>query len=199
MILTHLGFSPRIDPTAYVAPTATICGNVRIGQHCRVMHGAVVVAEGGSVDLGDYVIVMENAVLRATPRHSCHIGKHCFIGAGAHVAGCTVEDEVFIATSAAVFYGAHLGKGSEVRINGVVHLRSHLQPGQVVPVGWIAVGNPIELLPPERHEDIWRIQKPLDFPLTVYGIKRDDASMGAITRYLSETLWAHAEDSSLAP
>lgn len=194
MILTHLGFAPQIDASAYIAPTATICGNVWIGPHCRVMHGAVVVAEGGIVEIGSHGIVMENAVLRATDRHSCHIGDHCFIGAGAHVAGCMVEDGVFIATSAAVFYGACLGQGSEVRINGVVHVRTHLPPGQVVPIGWVAVGNPITLLSPERHEEIWQIQKQLDFPLTVYGIARNDANMVTITEYLSEVLGLHADD-----
>ena len=194
MIIIHQGFSPKIEPTAYIAPSATICGNVYIGNHCRVMHGAVIVAEGGSIELRDYGIVMENAVIRATDKHPCRIGKHCFIGSSAHVAGCTIEDEVFIATSAAVFYGALLGKGSEVRINSVVHINSHIPPKQVVPVGWVAVGNPIELFPPDRHEDIWRIQKDLNFPLTVYGIKRSNESMIDITQYLSETLVAHRGD-----
>src|ERR1051326_9227272 len=70
MILTHHGHTPLIDPTAYVAPTATICGNVKIGAHCRIMFGASIVAEGGAIEIGSHCIVLENAVIRSTGRHS---------------------------------------------------------------------------------------------------------------------------------
>jgi carbonic anhydrase/acetyltransferase-like protein (isoleucine patch superfamily) len=46
MIIKHDGATPRIDPTAWVAPNAVICGNVTIGPSCRVMFGAQVIAEG---------------------------------------------------------------------------------------------------------------------------------------------------------
>jgi carbonic anhydrase/acetyltransferase-like protein (isoleucine patch superfamily) len=101
---------------------------------------------------------------------------------------------VFIATGAAVFHSAHLGKGSEVRINGVVHLKTHLAAGATVPIAWVAVGNPAQVLPPSEHDRIWEIQKPLNFPLTVYGFERSDAMMEKITRRLSETLGSHASD-----
>ena len=194
MIIKHDGATPRIDPAAWVAPNAVICGNVSIGPNCRVMFGAQVIAEGGSISIGRECIIMENAVLRSSARHSLSIANNCLIGPNAHVVGCTLEDEVFIATGAAVFHAARLGKGSEVRINGVVHLKTHLAAGEIVPIGWIAVGNPAQLLPPGEHERIWHVQKPLDFPLTVYGIERDEATMGKITHRLSEVLRSHASD-----
>ena len=49
MLLSHLGHHPRVDQSAYIAPTATICGDVVIGPDCRIMHGASVIAEGGSI------------------------------------------------------------------------------------------------------------------------------------------------------
>jgi hypothetical protein len=48
-------------------------------------------------------------------------------------------------------------------MNGVVHLRSELAPHTVVPIGWVAVGDLAQLFPPERHEEIWAIQEPLNF------------------------------------
>ena len=194
MIIKHDGATPRIDPAAWVAPNAVICGNVRIGPSCRVMFGAQVIAEGGSISVGRECIIMENAVLRSSARHSLSISNNCLIGPNAHVVGCTLEDEVFIATGAAVFHGARLGKGSEVRINGVVHLKTYLAAGETVPIGWIAVGNPAQVLPPGEHERIWHIQKPLDFPFTVYGIERDEATTGKITHRLSEVLRSHVSD-----
>jgi carbonic anhydrase/acetyltransferase-like protein (isoleucine patch superfamily) len=194
MLIKHAGVTPQVDPTAYIAPNAVVCGNVTVGPGCRIMHGAQVIAESGSISVGRECIVMENAVLRSSSRHPLTMGNNCLVGPNAHVVGCTVEDEVFIATGAAVFHSAHLGKGSEVRINGVVHLKSHLAAGQTVPIGWVAIGNPAQILPPSEHESIWRIQEPLNFPLTVYGFERSEATMEKITRRLSEALGSHAHD-----
>jgi carbonic anhydrase/acetyltransferase-like protein (isoleucine patch superfamily) len=194
MLIKHNDIAPQIDPTAWVAPNAVICGNVTVGPGCRIMYGAQVIAEGGSIFIGCECIVMENAVLRSSESHLLHIGNNCLVGPNAHVVGCTIEDEVFIATGAAIFHSAHLGKGSEVRINGVVHLKTHLAAGETVPIGWVAVGNPAQILPPDEHKRIWEIQKPLNFPLTVYGIERAEATMEKITRRLSEVLHLHASD-----
>jgi carbonic anhydrase/acetyltransferase-like protein (isoleucine patch superfamily) len=194
MLIKHEGVSPQIDPDAWVAPNAVVCGNVKVGRGCRIMHGAQLVAESGSISIGYECIVMENAVLRSSARHPLNIGNNCLIGPNAHIVGCTVEDEVFIATGVAVFHSALLGKGSEVRINGVVHLETHLADGETVPIGWVAVGNPAQILPPSEHERIWEIQKPLNFPRTVYGFERSDATMKKITRRLSDALGSHASD-----
>jgi len=194
MILSHHGKKPQVHPSAYVAPTATLCGDVSIGPNCRIMHGASIVAEGGKIAIGEQCIIFENAVVRSNSDHSASIGNYCLIGPNAHVVGCTVEDEVFIATGAAIFHGAHLGQGAEVRVHGVVHLKSYLEPGAVVPIGWIAVGDPAQLFSPDKHQEIWEVQKLLNFPLTVYGYDRPEASMQRITRRLSENLGSHLHD-----
>lgn len=199
MIITHQGKSPRVHATVHVAPNAAVCGDVVIGPGCRILFGAQIIAEGGSIEIGTECIVMENAVLRSNTRHSLKIGNHCLIGPHAHVVGCTVEDEVFVATGASIFHGARLGKRCEIRINGVVHIKTHVAPGDTVPIGWIAVGNPASILPPNEHEKIWEIQKPLNFPLTVYGFDRSEADMVKITRRLSEALGAHAHDEIIEP
>jgi carbonic anhydrase/acetyltransferase-like protein (isoleucine patch superfamily) len=196
MLLTHSKQSPRIHSKAYVAPNAVVCGNVTVGPGCRILFGAQVIAESGSITIGHECIVMENAVLRSSQRHPLSIGNNCLIGPNAHVVGCTIEDEVFVATGATVFHSARLGKKCEVRVNGVVHVKSELAAGATVPIGWVAVGSPAQILPPDEHEKIWEIQKPLNFPLTVYGLERSQANMVEITRRLSEVLGSHATDES---
>ena len=62
---------------------------------------------------------------------------------------------------------------------------------------WVAVGDPAEILPPDEHERIWAIQKPLNFPATVYGVERSpdgDIDMKEITRHLAEGLAEHRHD-----
>jgi carbonic anhydrase/acetyltransferase-like protein (isoleucine patch superfamily) len=184
---------PKIDPEAWVAQDATVCGDVTIGPDSRILHGARLIAEAhGSIRIGCCCIVLENAVVRATARHACVIGNYCLVGPNSHVVGAEIGDEVFLATGAAVLHGAVVSRGAEVRINGTVHLRSRLEPGATVPIGWIAVGDPAQILPPDSHEAIWALQKPLDFPHFVYGLDRNTPGLmrAAMTR-LSEQLEVH--------
>ncbi|SMF02052.1 Carbonic anhydrase or acetyltransferase, isoleucine patch superfamily [Tistlia consotensis] len=172
MLLEHDGRRPQVDPTARIAPNATLCGDVRIGPGCSIGFGAVLVTESGPVELGADCVVMDTAVLRGSRRHPLSLGARVLVGPHASLSGCTVEDEAFLATGCAVFNGARIGRRAEVRVNGIVHLRSVLPAEAVVPLGWIAVGDPAEILPPEAHERIWEIQQPLDFPRTVFGVPR---------------------------
>jgi carbonic anhydrase/acetyltransferase-like protein (isoleucine patch superfamily) len=199
MLIEHAGKRPQVDATAWVAPDASVCGDVSIGPGTRVLYGARLIGEGGgAIRIGRDCIVMENAVIRASRRHPCTIGDHCLIGPQAHVVGATLDREVFVATAAAIFHGAQLGRGAEVRVRGTVHLRTLLPPGAVVPIGWIAVGDPAHILPPDQHDAIWAVQEPLNFPEWVYGFRRDTLDlMQEVTRRLSETLGAHAEDAIL--
>jgi carbonic anhydrase/acetyltransferase-like protein (isoleucine patch superfamily) len=197
LLVTHLGNSPIISETAFVAPTATICGDVKIGNNSRIMYGAAIIAEGGSIEIGDNCVVLENAVLRSTVKHSLTIGNNVLVGPNAHVVGCIVEDNVFIATGAAIFHGAKLCKGSEVRINGVVHLKTVLPENETVPIGWVAVGEPAQVLPSKKHDDIWVIQEPLNFPKSVYGVDRkpnNDPIMPEIMKMMTNTLESHKDD-----
>lgn len=179
--------TPSIDPTAAIAPTAVLRGDVRIGPNVVVRDGAILVADGGTIALGDSTIVMEHAVIRSTAADNCTIGSHVMIGPHTHLTGCTVGDEVFIATGASVFNGATLRKWSEVRINGVVHIDTLLEEDTTVPIGWIAVGNPASIFPPERHDDIWAIQKDLNFPYRVFGEPRQsDTGVSLMRRMIGK-------------
>ena len=198
MIIEHLGKRPAIDSGACVALSATVCGDVRIADGARVLHGACLIAEGGSIEIGRNVIVMENAVVRSTARWSTSIAASCLVGPNAHVVGCVLEECVFIATGSAIFHGARLGARSEVRVHGTVHVRSRLPAGRTVPIGWIAVGDPAQLFPPDRHDEIWTVQKQMEFSKSVYGVEPATeagiSKMPEVTRSLSEIYGAHAGD-----
>lgn len=200
MLLEHRGASPQVDPTAYVAPTAVLCGDVHVGPHCRVLFGAALTAEGGRVELGEQCIVMENAVLRGTPRDPLRLGNHVLVGPRAYLTGCTVDDDAFLATGTTVFNGAHIGARSEVRINGVVHLRTDVPPDTTVPIGWVAVGAPARVLPPDEHGRIWEEQRELDFPGYVFGLARPpdgESIMPELTRRYGRALSRHRDDRSV--
>ena len=172
MLLEHKGKRPAIDPSARIAPNATICGDVSIGANTSIGFGAVVSAESGAVSIGANCIIMDTAVLRGVRGNPLSIGDNVLVGPRAYLSGCAIEAEVFIATGATIFNGARVGRRAEVRINGIVHLRTTLPEDATVPLGWIAVGDPAEILPPHEHERIWSIQKALDFPGYVFGVER---------------------------
>jgi carbonic anhydrase/acetyltransferase-like protein (isoleucine patch superfamily) len=196
MLYEHRGRRPVVPESAYVAPSAVLCGAVVLGEGSRVLHGAVLTAENGEVHLGQNSVVMENALVRGRSDHPALIADAVLVGPHAHVNGATVEEEVFIATGAALFPGSVAGAGSELRINSVLQVNSRLEPGAVLPIGWIAVGNPAQLFSPDRHEELWAIQRDLDFPGTVYGVPRG-TSMRDIMARQSEYYGAHAQDTPI--
>ncbi|MDJ0948322.1 MAG: gamma carbonic anhydrase family protein [Alphaproteobacteria bacterium] len=205
MLVEHQGKRPRVHPSAWIAPTAVISGEVTIGAECRVLAGAVVTADGGPVTIGQHGIVMETAVLRGSKRHPLRIGDHVLVGPRAYLSGCTVADCVFLATGATIFNGATVEARAQVRINGIVHLKTRLPEESVVPIGWIAVGDPAEILPPDRHDEIWSIQKELNFPREVFGLERrpGEQSMGSLmpelTRRYAKALARHRDDRVIEP
>ena len=197
MLIEHLSKRPQVAETAYVAPTATLCGEVIVGEDCRVLFGAVLVAEGGPVVLGKSCIIMENAVIRGTARHPTLLGDHVLVGPRAYLSGCTVESNVFLAAGSTVFNGAVIGPRTVVRVNGVVHIKTVLPADSIVPIGWVAIGDPVAILPPNEHEKIWTIQEPLNFPRTVFGLERPpvgDTNMPELTRRYGRYLGQHRDD-----
>ena len=182
MLIEHRGRRPAVHPSATVAPNAVISGDVTIAAGARILFGAVITAEDGDVSIGEDCVVMEHALVRGRAGHPATIGARVLIGPHAHVNGAVIDDEAFIATGAAVFPGATIGAGAEVRINGVVQVNTRLEPGAVVPIGWVAVGDPALILPPERHDEIWAVQRELDFTGTVYGVQPGDGMREIMTR-----------------
>lgn len=189
----HRGHRPTVHPDAYVAPTAVLCGDVRIGPHARVLFGAVLTAEDGYIEVGANCVIMENALIRGRAAHPARLADNVLVGPHSHVNGAVIGPGCFLATGAAVFPGATLGAGCEVRINGVVQVNTNLPEATTVPIGWVAVGTPARILPPDRHDDIWAVQRDLDFPGTVYGATRDTTATDLIA---GQAAWfgAHADD-----
>ncbi len=141
---------------------------------------------------------MDAAVVRGVRDNPVTIGNHVLVGPRAYLTGCTIAENVFLATGATVFNGARIGARAEVRVNGIVHLRTVLPEDAVVPLNWIAVGEPVRILPPECHDEIWAIQEALDFPRYVFGVARPppgETTMPEITaRYAAFLCRSHAGD-----
>ncbi|WP_426625750.1 gamma carbonic anhydrase family protein [Leifsonia sp. McL0607] len=122
----------RIHPTASMAASAVVSGDVTIGPGARVLAGAVLDGSRGPVVLGEDVLVMEHAVIRGRAEHPVTVGDAVLIGPHTNITGARIEDEVFVATGACVFAGAVVGARSELRVHAVLHVNSVLLPDTVV-------------------------------------------------------------------
>jgi carbonic anhydrase/acetyltransferase-like protein (isoleucine patch superfamily) len=125
---------------------------------------------------------MENAVVRGRDAHPVELGDHVLVGPHAHVNRARIENEVFLATGVSVFSGARIGHGSQGRA------------GTTVPIGWIAIGDAAELFPPDGHQQLWPIQRSMDFPRTVFGLERTEATMDLVSARYAERFGHHRDD-----
>jgi NDP-sugar pyrophosphorylase family protein len=78
MLIEHQGKRPAIDPSAHIAPTAVICGDVTIGPRTHVSYGAVIEAHGAPVRIGAQCVIRENLNIRSTSRNAVEIGDQLF-------------------------------------------------------------------------------------------------------------------------
>lgn len=203
MLIEHQTKRPTIDPTAYIAPTAVICGDVTIGPNTHVSYGAVIEAHGAPVRIGAQCALRENLNIRSTGSDPVVIGDYVLIGPHASLKGCTVENECFLATGAKIYQGAQIGRRTEVRIDGIVHVRSTLAPRSLVPIKWVAVGDPATVFPPDDHEAIDAALGRMDFAHHVYGLEHKpgggvDMDMKELTRREIAGLADHRDDQELS-
>jgi len=194
VFVRHRHHTPRVADTAYIAPTAVLCGDVTVGPHTRVLFGAVITAEGGPVEIGANCVIMENAVIRGTPEHPTRLGDQVLVGPHAHLTGCVVEGETRIATGAVIFTGARLGVGAEIEFHAVVHVNTVVPAGTAVPMGWFAGGAPAELVDPGNSDRIRALMGPLDYPGTVFGIGDTDTPLPDMARRYARGLALHHYD-----
>jgi carbonic anhydrase/acetyltransferase-like protein (isoleucine patch superfamily) len=191
--------TPSVHPEAYVAPTAVLSGQVRVGPGSCVLHGAVLAADSGPVEVGANCVIMEHAVLRGTPRHPLTLGDHVLAGPHSYLTGCTVGDEVFIATGAMVFNAAQMGRASSVALGGAVHIGCVVPPQTRIPIGWVAVGDPARLYPPGETDSIRAgLEEEGGFLPFVFGTDpaadRGEQMRAAMRRYASFLSRSHSGD-----
>ncbi len=118
MIVSSGTKKPNIHASAYVAPSATVSGDVTIEEGCAILFGAVISAEGAPVTIGANSVVMENAVVKSSGgkviQFPCSVGESCIVGPGAYIVGATIEPGAFIASGARVRNGETIAESTTV-------------------------------------------------------------------------------------
>ena len=137
LIRPHHGVTPTVDPTAFIAETAVIIGDVEIAADASIWYGAVLRGDGNYIRVGARTNVQDGAIVHInTQLFPCIIGADITIGHGAIVHACTLEDSCFVGMGATVLDGAVVESHAMVAAGALV------TPGKRVPTGELWAGNP---------------------------------------------------------
>jgi carbonic anhydrase/acetyltransferase-like protein (isoleucine patch superfamily) len=132
VILPVNGKSPIMGTNCFVAPNATIVGDVIMGDDCSVWFSAVVRGDVNSIRMGNKVNVQDGAVIHCTfEKTKAIIGNNVSIGHNAIVHGCTIDDNVLIGMGSIVMDNVHVGSNSIVAAGAIVLENTIIEPGSI--------------------------------------------------------------------
>jgi carbonic anhydrase/acetyltransferase-like protein (isoleucine patch superfamily) len=132
IILPVKNVYPKIGENCFVAPNATIVGDVVIGDECSVWFNAVIRGDVNSIRIGNKVNIQDGAVLHCTfQKTKTIIGNNVSIGHNAIVHGCKVHDHVLIGMGAIVMDNAEIGSNSIIAAGAVVLEGTIIEPGVI--------------------------------------------------------------------
>lgn len=139
MLYRYQGFSPKAlhQPwDGWVAPNATVLGQVELGKQVSIWFGAVVRGDNSKISIGHFSNVQENAVLHTDAGIEMQIGDYVTIGHQAMLHGCTVGDNTLIGIQAVILNHAVIGKNCIIGANALI------PEGKIIPDCSVVMGSP---------------------------------------------------------
>ena len=140
--------TPDIHSTAFIAPNATVLGNVTVGEESSFFFGAVARSEFVPIVVGKRTNIQDNCVLHADPGLPMTIGDDITVGHGAILHSCTVDNNTLIGMGAIVLNGAVIGE------NCIVAAGALVPRGMVIPDGSLVIGSPAKVRRQLTDEEI---------------------------------------------
>jgi len=136
MIFEYKGKRPQIGQNVFIAPTATIIGDVEIGDGASIWYGVVIRGDEGRIFIGRGSNVQDNSVIHTTPEIPTIIREDVTIGHGALLEGCTIENGAVVGMGSIVLHQAVVGEQAMTAAGSVV------TPGTIIPPRSLAAGSP---------------------------------------------------------
>lgn len=132
VILPVNGIFPALGENCFIAPNATIVGDVVTGRDCSIWFNAVVRGDVNSIRMGDKVNIQDGAVIHCTYQKTKTIlGNNVSVGHNAIVHGCQVDDNVLIGMGAIVMDNARIGSNTIIAAGAVVLEGTQVEPGSI--------------------------------------------------------------------
>lgn len=145
------GRVPKIHPTAFIAPTAIVMGEVEIGEGASIWYGAVLRGDLDPIHVGARTSIQDNAVLHTGRNEPCIIGDDVTVGHSAVVHGCTVKNNCLIGMGSCVLNRAVIGEES------IVGAAALVAPGKIYERRSLLVGNPAKRVRDVTEADLKEI------------------------------------------
>ena len=146
----------KIDPTAFIHPTAVVLGDVSLGRRVSVWPTAVLRGDSDVIVIGDDCNVQDGSVIHADEGAPTHVGNRVAIGHRAIVHGATIEDDVLIAMGAVLLNGVHVDSGSIIAAGAV------LPEGKRIPANSLVIGVPGRIVRQTTIEERERITRTVE-------------------------------------
>ncbi|HSE77670.1 MAG TPA: gamma carbonic anhydrase family protein [Alphaproteobacteria bacterium] len=154
LILPYRNQVPRIAPSAFIAPGATVIGDVEIGEEANLWFGVIVRGDVHEIRIGSRTNVQDGTVIHGTRRKfAVRVGIEVTIGHMALIHACTLEDRSFVGMKACVMDGAYVESGAMVAAGAVV------TPGKRVPKRQVWAGNPARYMRDVTDAELARIDE----------------------------------------
>jgi carbonic anhydrase/acetyltransferase-like protein (isoleucine patch superfamily) len=128
----------------YIAPNATVVGEVELQNNVNIWYGAVLRGDNGKITVGEGTNIQDNAVVH----EATAIGKFCTVGHSAIIHGCTIADHCLIGMGAIVLSGAVIGENCMVGAGALVTGKMN------APAGSLILGNPAKVVRPLTEEEL---------------------------------------------
>jgi carbonic anhydrase/acetyltransferase-like protein (isoleucine patch superfamily) len=138
---------PRIHDTAWVAPNATIVGDVTIDQDVGVWYATVIRADTESITIGYASNIQDGCVLHSDPGYPLLIGSGVTVGHGAILHGCRISDDVLVGMGSIVMNGASIGTGC------VIGAGTLISEGVTIPAHSVVFGAPGKIQRPTSQDE----------------------------------------------
>jgi carbonic anhydrase/acetyltransferase-like protein (isoleucine patch superfamily) len=136
MLIAYRGKRPAIDPSAFVAPTAVLVGDVEVGAESSIWFGAVLRGDNGPIRVGARTSIQDNAVVHVSERGGTYIGDDVTVGHCAVMEDCDIKPRALIGSNATLLNGCKIGEGALIAAGSVVG------EGAEIPAGSVAAGAP---------------------------------------------------------
>lgn len=143
------GIRPTVHPTAFVAPTATLIGDVTVEEGASVWYGAILRADYSAVIVRAGANVQDGAVLHGPPGRPTEVGPGATVAHNCVIHGAVLEEECLVANGAIVLDGARVGARSLIAAGSVVTTDAQIPPGVLAAGAPAQVKRPIEGTPSE--------------------------------------------------
>lgn len=140
LVVPFRHYTPKIHPTAFVAPGASVIGRVTIGKSASVWFGSVLRGDINRIVIGEGTNIQDGSILHVDDDSPCLIRDHVHVGHHVNLHGCVVEPGAMIGIGAIVLSGAHIGQGAIVGAGSVV------LEGTRIPSRMLAVGAPAKVV-----------------------------------------------------